>query len=186
MPVNLRPLRERDCRGRGGLSIKDEMQGGPLLDELFGRHFERLVQSLTLAAGSQEVAMDAVQEAFVRAHLRWRRLSTYEDPVGWIRRVAVNQVIDHHRSLRRRLRVLLRLDPPAIAPAAEHVPVAPALAAALAGLSTRQRTAVALHYLEDLSVADTARTMGVTEGTVKTHLSRARRALRDQLEVDDV
>jgi RNA polymerase sigma-70 factor (ECF subfamily) len=51
-------------------------------DALFAGHYARLVRTLTLVAGDQELAADAVQEAFVRAHLKWRKISRYDDPIG--------------------------------------------------------------------------------------------------------
>ncbi|WP_256646375.1 RNA polymerase sigma factor [Thermomonas paludicola] len=56
------------------------------------------------------------------------------------------------------------------------------ISAALRALPTRQREAFTLRVLEELDVADTARVMGCSEGSVKTHLSRARDALQKQLE----
>ena len=53
---------------------------------------------------------------------------------------------------------------------------------ALRALPDRQRVAVALHYLADLSVADVAAAMGISEGAVKTHLHRARSQLAVSLE----
>jgi RNA polymerase sigma factor (sigma-70 family) len=57
--------------------------------------------------------------------------------------------------------------------------------AAVRRLPARQQEAVVLHYLLDLSVADTAAAMGCDQGTVKTHLSRARAALLRALSIDD-
>ncbi len=56
------------------------------------------------------------------------------------------------------------------------------MATALAGLPRRQREAFSLRVLEELSVADTALAMTCSEGSVKTHLSRARESLKRQLE----
>jgi RNA polymerase sigma-70 factor, ECF subfamily len=159
--------------------------GGAVLDELFDQHYARLVRSLTVLGGDREAAADAVQEAFVQAHLRWGQVAGYEDPIGWVRRVAINRLRTGHRGAVRRLRAIGRLEDdgasrPSKGPGAdERVD----LAAALAQLPLRQRTAVVLFYLEGLSVAETAVAMEVTQGSVKTHLSRAREALRPLLEV---
>ena len=59
------------------------------------------------------------------------------------------------------------------------------LRGAMRRLPARQQEAVALHYLLDLPVAETAATMGCDEGTVKTHLARARRTLERALRLDD-
>ena len=58
------------------------------MESMFRAHYGRLVRALTVAGGDPEIAADAVQEAFVKAHLHWRRIRHYDDPVGWIRRVA--------------------------------------------------------------------------------------------------
>ena len=78
-------------------------------DDLFRTHYDRLVRVLTVACGDREQAADAVQEAFVKAHVRWRRIGRYDDPVGWVRRVAINQVRDEHRRAGRKRRALVRL-----------------------------------------------------------------------------
>jgi RNA polymerase sigma-70 factor (ECF subfamily) len=64
-------------------------------------------------------------------------------------------------------------------PGEEDRVTASARAALLAGLSEAQRTAVSLHYLEDRPVLEVARLMGLPENTVKTHLARARAAMRE-------
>ena len=159
--------------------------GDARLDELFDQHYERLVRSLTVAAGSREAARDAVQDAFVTAHLRWRRISHYDDPVGWIRRVAVHDILNGHRSLRRQVAALVRLGTPAATDESAAVELRHDLTAALRLLSPRQRMAVALHHLEGLPVAEIALLMEVAEGTVKTHLARGRQTLTAHLEATD-
>ncbi len=146
------------------------------IEELFRAHYERLVRSLTMASGDAEQAADAVQEAFVRAHVRWRRLRRYEDPVGWIRRVAINLLRDQHRRSKRKDRALARLA--AVPAPPEGMPRHDGLGELLDELPPQQRTAVALYYVEDLSVAEIAAAMGIAEGSVKSHLHDARRRLR--------
>lgn len=149
-------------------------------DALFRTHQPRLVEALTLVAGDRELAADAVQEAFVRAHLRWRRIGRYDDPIGWVRRVAINRLRDEHRRTLRKRRAVERL---AAQPGgAAHTPLPDLeLAARLADLPRRQRLCVVLRYVEDLSTAEIARTLDVSEGTVKSNLSDARARLRSQL-----
>jgi RNA polymerase sigma-70 factor (ECF subfamily) len=119
----------------------------------------------------------------VRAYTRWRRLRRYDDPVAWVRRVALNRIRDHFRRTARGRVALARL-----AARSEPVPPppdpqpGPTAAGLLAGLPEQQRTAAALFYVEQLSVREVAASMGVSEGAVKYHLHAARRRLRDALE----
>ena len=57
--------------------------------------------------------------------------------------------------------------------------------AAVASLPGAQRAAVVLRYMHDLSVSEVARTLGCSEGTAKTHLFRARKALAARLSEED-
>ena len=146
------------------------------IEPIFRAHYARLVRALTLGCGDAELAADAVQEAFVRAHERWDRIGRYDDPVGWVRRVAVNLLRDDHRRTVRKRRAVERL-------AARPDPVEPAvepdgLARVLGALPRQQRIAVALFYLDGLAVADVADLMGLAEGSVRSHLHDARRRLR--------
>lgn len=155
------------------------------VEVLFEGHYVRLVQHLSVVAGSREVAADAVQEAFVQAHLRWTRLAGYEDPVGWIRRVALNKIHNRRRSVRRRAAAVARLASTALDRVEDWAGVVNRadVGRALSELSAQQRTAVVLFYLEGLSIAQAAAEMGLSQGSVKTHLHRARHALRPLLEV---
>ncbi len=147
------------------------------LDGLFRAHYGRLVRALGLACGDVEQAADAVQEAFVRAHVRWRRIRRYDDPVGWIRRVAVNLLRDERRRSGRKQRAIERLS--SRAEAQVGPPREPdQLDVLLRELPIQQRTAVVLYYVEGLDVGEVADAMQVAEGTVKSHLFDARRKLR--------
>jgi RNA polymerase sigma-70 factor, ECF subfamily len=150
-------------------------------ETLFRENYTALVGSLAVACGDQEAAADAVQDAFIQLCLHWKRVSKYDNPVAWVRHVAINRLSNQRRSLTRRAAVLLRLG--SQERRSDREPDFRAdLEAALERLPMRQRVAVALYYVEDLSVAEVARSMGISEGSVNTHLHRARAALKPALE----
>jgi RNA polymerase sigma-70 factor (ECF subfamily) len=149
-------------------------------DDLFRANYDRLVRALTVACGDREQAADAVQEAFVKAHVRWRRIGRYDDPVGWVRRVAINQLRDEHRRAGSKRRALARL---AAGATISEQPVEPdEFGRLLAGLPRQQRIATALYYVDGMSVAEIAATLELAEGTVKSHLHDARQRLRPVLD----
>lgn len=155
-------------------------------DELFRLHQPRLVRSLTLMAGEREIAADAVQEAFIRAHQRWRRVERFDDPIGWVRRVAINRLKDEHRGGRRKRAAIARLSDRQATAVGHHEISLPddVLTAHLAALSPQQRRCAVLHYVDDLSIGQIAHTLGVAEGTVKSNLSDARARLRSLIDLE--
>jgi RNA polymerase sigma-70 factor (ECF subfamily) len=148
-------------------------------DQAFVDHYERLVRALTVVAGDREAAADAVQEAFVKAHLRWRRISRYDDPVGWIRRVAINRLRDDHRKNVSKRKALARLA--TRSEIEHHDPEIDEFDRLLAALPRQQRAAAALFYVEGLAVAEIATALDIAEGSVKSHLYDARQRLRPLL-----
>jgi len=152
-------------------------------DDTFRRCYASMVRSLTVAAGDREVAADAVQDAFLRAFARWRRVSRMDDPPGWIRHVAVNRLRDHFRKEERGRRAFERLEAdPATNPTTPAPEPPSELAALLAQLPPQQRIAAALFYVEGLSVKEVAHAMHLSDGAVKYHLHAARETLRGALE----
>ena len=169
-----------------GVDMEDGQEAAPDrpldFDDTFRRCFGPMVRSLAVAAGDREVAADCVQDAFMRAYVRWSRVSRLDDPVGWIRHVAVNRMRDHFRKTERGTRALTRL-PRRNNRSSPRRPREPSeLAALLAQLPTQQRIAAALFYVEDLSVSEIADAMRLSEGAVKYHLHAARATLRGALE----
>ena len=153
------------------------------VDELFAAEYGRLVRSLGVAFDPVDAA-DAVQEAFVQADRIWdSSLRTYADPAGWVRRVAINRLLNGERNRRRRKEILATIR---VVPDDDLTADLLDLRRAVAALPDRQRAAVCLHYLADLSVADVAAALEVGEGTVKSNLHDARTRLRRFLEVSDV
>ncbi|HSB87978.1 MAG TPA: sigma-70 family RNA polymerase sigma factor, partial [Ilumatobacteraceae bacterium] len=148
------------------------------VDSLFRAHYGRLVRALTLACNDQEVAADAVQEAFVKAHLHWRRIQHYDDPVGWIRRVAINRLRDDHRRQNRKGLALERLASEPQVQSVEQHDFDSEVQAILAQLPKQQRIAIALFYVDELSIAEVAAALKVSEGAVKSYLHQGRARLR--------
>jgi RNA polymerase sigma-70 factor (ECF subfamily) len=145
-------------------------------EDVFEREYDRLVRSLTVVAGEREVAADAVQESFIRLVHRWDQVGAYDDPVGWVRRVALNQIRDHHRSLGRQAKLLVRMQQDSSAP--DHgLATDQELWEQLRMLPYKQRAAIALHYVGDLTAREVAEVMNVSEGTVARHLHRALQTL---------
>ncbi|MFN0029475.1 MAG: RNA polymerase sigma factor [Acidimicrobiales bacterium] len=143
----------------------------------FRREYPRLVRALTLSF-SPEIAEEAVADGFFAAQRRWRRLEGYDDPVGWIRRVAVNRAIDQHRRAGRRERRELRVGTVGSATPAENVLDLLDLRAAVAAMPERMRLIFSLFYLADLPVTEIAGVLAVSEGTVKRTLYDARQRVR--------
>jgi RNA polymerase sigma-70 factor (ECF subfamily) len=155
------------------------MAAGASFEEFYAATVDRLLGHLFLVTGDLHAAEEIVQEAFTRASMRWPRLRSYDVPEAWVRRVAMNLAADRARSLRRQTRALMRLGPPPAVPSVSVETLA--LVEALRTLPVRQRQAVVLHYLADLSVAEIAQALAVPSGTVKSLLARGRRALAAKL-----
>lgn len=150
------------------------------LDRFVAEDYTRVVSAVARITGNHADAQDAVQEALVS-------LLRLDRPVGsvaaWVTVAASNRA----RSGRRRLgaeeravgRLGARLDPEP-----ERLPELD-LRRALAALPLKQRQAATLHYYLGQPVAEVAVALGVSEGTVKTHLSRARASLARALGVEE-
>ncbi len=160
-------------------------------DAFFSQHWAPTVRMLTVATGDAAIAADAAQDAFVRAYARWGRIRRYDAPVAWVRKVALNRCRDLHRSDQRRRHREERTamldgtggswEGPPVGLDLDHDGD---LTQALSGLPDRQRTAVALHYVADMSVRDVADAMGISEGAVKFNLHQGRARLAEVLGKD--
>jgi RNA polymerase sigma-70 factor (ECF subfamily) len=158
--------------------LRDE--AAPSFEAVFHGSYTRLVRSISVACGNPELAADLVQQAFMQLWADWARVSRYASPSAWVTRVAVSRLRDHQRSLRHLASALLRLErEPQPSPPVDGLDSR--MSEALAHLPLRQRIAVVLFYVDDRSTAEVATIMGVSEGTVKRHLFRAREALRSVL-----
>nr|WP_239134214.1 sigma-70 family RNA polymerase sigma factor [Rugosimonospora africana] len=148
---------------------------------MYAAQFHNLTLQLNAYVGSLSEAQDLVQEAFCRAIPRWQKLSAYDDPAGWVRRVAWNLAISGWRRHRTVMAFLGRQREQHVeGPSPDRV----ALMRALATLPDRQRRIFVLYYIAGDSVLEIAEREGVPEGTVKSWLHRARSAVAAQLTDD--
>ncbi|MEJ3747536.1 SigE family RNA polymerase sigma factor [Actinomycetes bacterium KLBMP 9797] len=149
-------------------------------DDFYRATSARMLRYGYALTGDLGDAQDLVQEAYVRAWQRWRRLATYDHTESWVRLVLTRLAHDSWRRLRSRRSALRRAGPPDDVPAPSEDTVL--LTAALRRLPAAHRRAVALYYLYDLSVAEIAAETGAATGTVKSWLSRGRAELASVLE----
>lgn len=151
------------------------------LELLFLESYGSIVRSLALASGDLAAAEDATQEAFAQAWVHWKRISRYDNPGAWVRRVAINKLRNAHRSRLRGEAALGRMARQEAAPSPSEVDTD--LVVALQGLPYKQRLCAALFYVDGLTTAEVAEAIGISPGSVSQHLNRARAALRARLEV---
>lgn len=143
----------------------------------------RLVGALTLITGNRAAAEDALQDALVKA---WHRHDEpFDNLTAWITVVATNHARSTWRRSQAEQRALDKLGGRAQATTATQTEPDDALHAALRTLPARERQVAVLHYVLDQSVAQVATALGVTDGTVKTLLSRARAHLAERLRAED-
>jgi len=142
-------------------------------DELYRREYEPMLRVAFLLVDSNQLAEEAVHDAFAKVYERWKRL---DRPGAYLRTCVVNRC----RDLQRRRRVERERAPAPREASAELQ--ADEVVDALAELPARQRAALVLRYYQDLSEADIAEALGVRPGTVKSLLSRGLERLREVIE----
>lgn len=149
--------------------------------EFYAAARDDCLRMVLVNVGDQDLAEDLVAEGFTRAWMSWPKVRQHPAPRGWVVRTALNL----HVSWWRRRRREVALDGHDVAAAADcsgrYPAMDSALAAALRRLPLRQREVLTLRLLLDLDTATTARTLGISAGTVGTHLHRALDALRTVL-----
>jgi RNA polymerase sigma factor (sigma-70 family) len=152
-------------------------------DSFFREHFPGVARAAALVARDLWVGQDLAQEAFVRLHPRWRDMESLDHARNFLYRVAINLA---RSQLRRQLR-LRRLGlsgreetdsaPDPLARTLDWLQVSEALAE----LSSRQRACVVLVDYVDMDPAAAGSILGIRPETVRVHLLRGRRALKETL-----
>ena len=153
------------------------MEHDDLVAALYARALPRLLGYGRVLTGGTAAAEDLVQSAVVKVFARRRALADAAAAEAYVRAAMRTIHLDGLRRAERWRVVAPRFTRAQAEPETERVDGADAVAQALGGLAPRVRTAIALHYLDDLSVRDVAGAMGVKEGTVKGYLKTGRAAL---------
>ena len=135
----------------------------------------RLLQAAFLMSGYRHHAQDLVQEALIKIASRWEKLR-HEHPDAYARKIVYRDHISWWR--RRRETFLDRLPEAAVTDPAGSRVDSLVVGQALARLTVKQRAVLVLRYFEDLTEQQTADTLGVSLGTVKSQTSAALSRLR--------
>jgi RNA polymerase sigma factor (sigma-70 family) len=137
----------------------------------------RVVGGITPNLG---VANEVTQEAFLAAHRHWSKVSGYDRPELWVRRVAINRALSFRRRAANEAaalaHIVLRREPGVASTSLDSD-----VWAEVRRLPGRQASMIALVYIDDLSIPEAAEVLGISVPTAKTHLQRARRTLADRL-----
>jgi RNA polymerase sigma-70 factor (ECF subfamily) len=179
------PDRELVLRWQGG----DESA----FEVLVERHQRRVFRLLMRMMGSREEAEDVSQETFLSLHRHGKRFRSEAKFSTFVYRVAANAALNRRRSLGR---ARARTDRLAVRQAGgDNLPYSPRdpedsalgnelsarVREALQNLTPSLRMPVVLYDIEGLAYVEIAEILGVAEGTIKSRIHRARKALRDEL-----
>ena len=154
-------------------------------EAFYDREYLAVVGLAYALSGSRWGAEDLAQEAFMAAHRDWARIGAYDNPGAWVRRVVANLSVSAFRRRVAETKALARIALGREEPLPDLAAGDPEFWAAIRALPRRQAQVVALHYLEDRSVAEVAEILDVTPGTVKRHLHDGRSALARRLGSED-
>ncbi len=157
-----------------------QVRTGESFSSFFRREFVAMTALAEAVSGDPAAAEDIASEAMTKTNKAWDKVSGYDKPGAFARRVTINLAHDHRRK-RNRQRLFVRKHRPedltSPAPEVDH-PVW----AAVAQLPHRQRAAISLHYIDDMAVADIADVMEISVSTATSHLHHARTKLALLLE----
>ena len=158
-------------------------------------HRPRIFRFLLASTRDVDLAETLTQECFLKAHRNWDRFRGESSAMTWLMRIAINLEKDHWRNRRLQFWRRTRTNSVDLDEASEWLPSGERSAEqkmlareqvahvwkAVEGLSPRQRTVFLLRYVEDQELSEIAQATGLSEGTVKAHLSRALGKVRAEL-----
>jgi RNA polymerase sigma-70 factor, ECF subfamily len=199
--VNLRDMRASTSVMAAGTVVKP--MTAETAEEIAAQEFARMVEShrpqifrfLLASTRDMDLAETLTQECFLKAHRNWKHFRGESSAMTWLMRIAINLQKDHWRNRRLQFWRQTRANAVDMDEASEWLPNGERSAEqrmlareqvehvwkAMNGLSERQRTVFLLRYVEEQELGDIAQATGLSEGTVKAHLSRALGKVRAEL-----
>jgi RNA polymerase sigma-70 factor (ECF subfamily) len=159
------------------------------------RHRPQIFRFLLASTRDPDLAETLTQDCFLKAHRNWAGFRGESSPMTWLMRIAINLQKDHWRNRRMQFWRQTQTNAVDMDEASDWLPsgessIEQQLLAkervgqvwkAVEGLSERQRTVFLLRYVEEQELSEIARATGLSEGTVKAHLSRALARVRKEL-----
>lgn len=151
-------------------------------DEFYRAEYRSVLGLSIVLGGSRPAAEEITQDAFLAAFKNWDKISRYDKPEAWVKRVVANRSVSRVRKLTAEAKALIRHGRPTDAAPDTAAMVDVDLWNAVRRLPHRQAQAIALTYICDLARKDVAEILGCSPETVKTHLERGRATLARRLE----
>lgn len=157
-----------------------------VVDALFRRHYLAMLRLGVVMVGSREAAEDAVQEAFAALYRNWRSLRDAEDAERYLRSAVLNRCRSwvRRQATQKASRPLMLVREQHESP--EDTIVSRdgvgSLVAVMRTLPRRQREVLACRLVLEMSIAETAQLLGISEGSVKTHAHRGLQTLHERIE----
>ncbi len=159
------------------------------------KHRPQVFRFLLASTRDVDLAETLTQECFLKAHRNWKYFRGESSAMTWLMRIAINLQKDHWRNRRLQFWRQTRINSVDVDEASDWLPSGERTAEqqllareqvrqvwkAMNGLSERQRTVFLLRYVEERELSDIAAATGLSEGTVKAHLSRALSKVRAEL-----
>lgn len=151
------------------------------------RHRVQIFRFLLASTRDVDLAETLTQDCFLKAHRNWASFRGESSAMTWLMRIAINLQKDHWRNRRIQFWRQTRTNAVDVDEASDWLPSGESsqeqqllarervkdVWRAVDGLSERQRTVFLLRYVEELELSEIAKSTGLSEGTIKAHLSRA-------------
>ncbi|MGD0737316.1 MAG: RNA polymerase sigma factor [Terracidiphilus sp.] len=158
-------------------------------------HRPQIFRFLLASTRDVDLAETLTQDCFLKAHRNWGSFRGESSAMTWLMRIAINLQKDHWRNRRMQFWRQTRTNAVDLDEASEWLPSGERSAEqrllareqvkcvwqSVKGLSERQRTVFLLRYVDEMELSEIAQATGLSEGTVKAHLSRALARVRAEL-----